>query len=140
MKAVDSAPSANRSRSRLGAWNAATKMSVFNPAPKKAEMTISRTNPSKRLHMMASPTTPRRPGAATVLGAHERWGVAGVKRRGRVRGLQAGHAGRLSEAQVRTQPTMRKRACPPHALSARAYVPFFLQLPLVPGFFPGVGS
>ena len=61
--AVESAPSANRSRSRFGARNAVMNMSRFPPAPKSELKIISRASPSRRLHMTAMPTTP----AARVL-------------------------------------------------------------------------
>src|ERR1700745_3147959 len=58
MKAVDSAPSANKSRSRFGNRNAIKKASRFLPAPNKPAKTISRIKPSTRLDRMAMPTTP----------------------------------------------------------------------------------
>ena len=45
-KAVDSAPSANRSRSRLGMRNAAVKASMAPPPPNSAAQICSRANPS----------------------------------------------------------------------------------------------
>ena len=62
-KAVDSAPSANRSRSRLGMRNAAVNASMAPPPPNSAAQTCSRMSPSTRLHMTARPMTP----AARVL-------------------------------------------------------------------------
>ena len=62
-KAVDSAPSANRSRSRLGMRNAAVKASMAPPPPNNAAQICSRANPSSRLHITARPIIP----AALVL-------------------------------------------------------------------------
>ena len=61
--AVDSAPSANRSRSRFGMRNAAVKASIAPPPPNSAAQTCSRASPSSRLHMTARPMIP----AALVL-------------------------------------------------------------------------
>ena len=58
MNAVESAPSANRSRSRFGARKAVRKASYPVPAPKRLENIWSRANPSTRLHITASPTIP----------------------------------------------------------------------------------
>ncbi len=58
MKAVESAPSANKSRSRFGSRNAIRNASRFFPAPKRPANTISRIKPSTRLHRMAMATTP----------------------------------------------------------------------------------
>ena len=52
-KAADSAPSANRSRSKLGIRNAVRKASYCRPAPKSAAKTWSRTKPSTRLAITA---------------------------------------------------------------------------------------
>ena len=57
-KAVDSAPSANRSRSRLGMRNAMVNASMTRPPPKRAAKICSRASPSTRLHSTARPTTP----------------------------------------------------------------------------------
>jgi hypothetical protein len=57
-KAVDSAPSANKSRSRFGMRNAAVKASIAAVPPNSAAKIASRASPSKRLHMTASPTIP----------------------------------------------------------------------------------
>ena len=56
--AVDSAPSANRSRSRFGMRNAAVKASMAAPPPNKAAKICSRARPSTRLHITARPITP----------------------------------------------------------------------------------
>src|SRR6266404_342282 len=56
--AVDSAPSANRSRSRFGMRNAAVNASIAPPPPNKAAQTCSRTSPSTRLPMTARPMIP----------------------------------------------------------------------------------
>src|SRR5882757_7143110 len=56
--AVDSAPSANRSRSRFGMRKAAVNASIAPPPPNNAAHTCSRTRPSTRLHITASPTMP----------------------------------------------------------------------------------
>src|SRR6266576_910660 len=58
MKAVDSAPSANKSRSKFGNRNAIRNASRFFPAPNRPANTISRIKPSTRLHRIAMPTTP----------------------------------------------------------------------------------
>ena len=58
INAVESAPSANKSRSIFGARNAVMNMSRFLPAPNIALKTTSRTSPSTRLHMIATLTTP----------------------------------------------------------------------------------
>src|SRR5271154_3583046 len=57
-KAVDSAPSANKSRSRFGMRNATVKASIAAPPPNNAAQMSSRASPSTRLHMTASPITP----------------------------------------------------------------------------------
>ena len=49
------APSANRSRSRLGMRNATLYASMAAPAPKKAATTCSRTTPRMRLVRVARP-------------------------------------------------------------------------------------
>src|SRR4029077_19246561 len=56
--AVDSAPSANRSRNRFGMRNAAVNASMAPPPPNKAAQTCSRTSPSTRLHITARPMIP----------------------------------------------------------------------------------
>ena len=56
MKAVESAPSANRSRNRFGVLNAMVKASIDRPAPKSMPKTTSRTSPSTREHITAKPT------------------------------------------------------------------------------------
>src|SRR4029077_10111631 len=72
MNAVESAPSAKRSRNRFGNRNAMRNASRFRPAPNSPANTISRTSPSKRLDRMAMPTTPvarvliRRSSAAAI--------------------------------------------------------------------------
>src|SRR5206468_2142765 len=58
MKAVESAPSANKSRSKFGRRNAIKNASRFLPAPNRPANTISRIKPSTRLHRMAMATTP----------------------------------------------------------------------------------
>ena len=58
MKAVESAPSANRSRNRFGNRNAIKNASRFLPAPNNPANTISRIKPRTRLDRMAMPTTP----------------------------------------------------------------------------------
>jgi hypothetical protein len=63
MNAVDSAPSANKSRSRFGNRNAIKNASRFFPAPNRPANTISRINPRTRLDRIAMPTIP----AARVL-------------------------------------------------------------------------
>jgi len=57
-KAVDSAPSANKSRNMFGARNAVRKASMFRVAPKSAAITTSRMSPRTRLHKIAMPTIP----------------------------------------------------------------------------------
>src|SRR6266849_5587130 len=59
-KAAERAPSANRSRSRFGMRNAATKASSSRPAPKKTANACSRTSPRMRLASTATLTTPAR--------------------------------------------------------------------------------
>src|SRR5712664_3825509 len=71
MNAVESAPSANKSRNRFGNRNAIRKASRFLPAPKSPAKTCSRINPSRREHMTATPTTP----VARVL---TRWGFSAI--------------------------------------------------------------
>src|SRR4030095_16257299 len=72
MNAVDSAPSANKSRSRFGNRNAIRNASRFLPAPKRPAKTISRIKPSSPLHTIAMPTLsaarvlPRRSSAAVI--------------------------------------------------------------------------
>src|SRR5436190_6803975 len=72
MKAVESAPSANKSRSKFGSRNAIKNASRFLPAPNKPANTISRIRPSTRLQRIAAPTTPvarvltRRSSAAAI--------------------------------------------------------------------------
>ena len=56
MKAVESAPSAKRSRNMFGKRNAIRNASRFLPAPKSPAKTCSRINPSTRLHSTARPT------------------------------------------------------------------------------------
>ena len=63
MNAVESAPSANKSRNKFGKRNAIRNASRFRPAPKRPANTISRIKPSSRLDRIARPTTP----AARVL-------------------------------------------------------------------------
>src|SRR5262249_9525265 len=58
MNAVESAPSAKRSRNKFGNRNAIRNASRFLPAPKRPANTISRIRPSTRLDRMATPTTP----------------------------------------------------------------------------------
>jgi hypothetical protein len=76
MNAVDSAPSANKSRSRLGNRNAIKNASRFFPAPKRAANTISRINPRTRLDRIAIPTIP----AARVLPRQSSAAVIGEQR------------------------------------------------------------
>ncbi len=57
-KAVESAPSANRSRSRFGMRNAMVNASMMRPPPKSAAKICSRASPRTRLQSTASPTTP----------------------------------------------------------------------------------
>src|SRR5437667_4606803 len=72
MKAVESAPSANKSRSKFGRRNAIKNASRFLPAPNRPANTISRIKPSTRLHRIAMPTIPvarvltRRSSAAAI--------------------------------------------------------------------------
>src|SRR6266852_3906682 len=56
--AVESAPSAKRSRNILGARNAVRNASMFLLAPKSDAKTTSRRRPSTRLQRIARPTTP----------------------------------------------------------------------------------
>ena len=58
MNAVESAPSANRSRNKFGSRNAIKNASRFFPAPKSPANTCSRISPRTRLHKIAMPTTP----------------------------------------------------------------------------------
>ena|SRR5438132_5794956 len=58
MNAVESAPSANKSRSKFGTRNAMRKASRFFPAPKSPAKICSRMSPSTREHITATPTTP----------------------------------------------------------------------------------
>src|SRR5205085_9935249 len=67
MNAAESAPSANRSRSRLGTRNATLNASVAKPAPKNAAITCSRASPRIRDAMVAIETRPA--SAATRGGA-----------------------------------------------------------------------
>src|SRR4030095_3768304 len=72
MNAVDSAPSANKSRSRYGNQNAIKNASRFFPAPKRPANIISRIKPRMRLDRIAMPTIPaargppRRSSAAVI--------------------------------------------------------------------------
>ena len=72
MNAVESAPSANRSRNKFGNRNAIRNASRFLPAPKRPANTISRISPRMRLDRMAMPTIPvarvllRRSSAAAI--------------------------------------------------------------------------
>ena len=56
--AVDRAPSANKSRSRLGMRNAAVNASMAPPPPNNAAQICSRASPSTRLHITARPMIP----------------------------------------------------------------------------------
>ena len=56
--AVESAPSAKRSRNILGARNAVRNASMFRLAPNMAAKTTSRISPRTRLQRIATPTTP----------------------------------------------------------------------------------
>ena len=76
MNAVDSAPSANKSRSRFGNRNAIRNASRFRPAPKRPANIISRINPSIRLERIARPTIP----AARVLPRRSSTAVMGEQR------------------------------------------------------------
>src|SRR4051812_29746054 len=58
MNEVDRAPSANRSRRRLGMRKAIVKASMRRPPPKSAAKICSRARPSRRLHRTARPTIP----------------------------------------------------------------------------------
>ena len=58
MKAVERAPSANRSRNKFGRRNAIKNASRFFPAPKSPAKICSRISPRTRLHRTASPTIP----------------------------------------------------------------------------------
>ena len=58
MNAVESAPSANRSRNRFGRRKAIRKASRSFPAPKSPAKICSRIRPRTRLERTASPTTP----------------------------------------------------------------------------------
>src|SRR5205809_7871920 len=72
MNAVESAPSANKSRNRFGNRNAIKNASRYFPAPNRPANTISRIRPSNRLDRIAMPTTPvarvliRRSSAAVI--------------------------------------------------------------------------
>src|SRR6266581_1862934 len=72
INAVESAPSANKSRSKFGSRNAIRNASRFLPAPKRPANTVSRIKPSTRLQRIAAPTTPvarvltRRSSAAAI--------------------------------------------------------------------------
>src|SRR6478672_10039070 len=55
-KAVESAPSANKSRSIFGARKAVRNASMLRDAPKSAAITTSRIKPRTRLQSTASPT------------------------------------------------------------------------------------
>src|SRR5437763_8379324 len=58
MNAALIAPSANRSRTRLGILNATKNASISLPAPNSAASTCSRTSPRTRLASVATPATP----------------------------------------------------------------------------------
>src|SRR5580704_5876610 len=58
MNALDNAPSANRSRVRLGMRNPRLKASLIRPAPNRRAITVSRSSPVTRLISTASETTP----------------------------------------------------------------------------------
>ena len=58
MKAVESAPSANKSRNKLGSRNAIKNASRFLPAPNKPAKICSRISPKTRLQRTARPTIP----------------------------------------------------------------------------------
>ena len=58
MKAVESAPSANKSRNKLGSRNAIKNASRFLPAPNNPAKICSRISPSTRLQRTARPTIP----------------------------------------------------------------------------------
>ena len=58
MNAVESAPSANKSRNKFGTRNAIRNASRFFPAPKRPAKTTSRIRPRTRLHKTAMPTMP----------------------------------------------------------------------------------
>src|SRR5205809_3601987 len=73
MNAVDSAPSANKSRNKFGKRNAIRNASRFLPAPKRPANTVSRINPRTRLDRIAMATTPAarvlpRRSTATIIG------------------------------------------------------------------------
>ncbi len=82
MNAVESAPSAKRSRRRFGARNAAMKASFAVPAPNSAAKICSRANPSTRLHITANPTMPVARILAFLDGTSDGW-VAGRPTDGR---------------------------------------------------------
>src|SRR3984893_4886408 len=58
INAVESAPSAKRSRNMFGTRNAIRNASRFRPAPKRPANICSRMSPSTRLQRIATPTTP----------------------------------------------------------------------------------
>src|SRR5207237_7684165 len=57
-KAVERAPSANKSRKRFGSRKAIKKASRYFPAPNKPAKICSRISPRIRLDKIAIPTTP----------------------------------------------------------------------------------
>src|SRR5262249_50391825 len=102
--AADSAPSANRSRSRFGMRNAVMNASSSRPAPNSIAKTCSRTTPSTRLASTAMLTTPARrascarpPPAASALGA----GATAAPLRSASIGPAARYVMRLSGARTR---------------------------------------
>src|SRR5262249_28936056 len=60
------APSAKRSRIRLGMRNATRKASISSPAPKSPASTVSRTRPRMRLVSVAAPPRPALPARPAV--------------------------------------------------------------------------
>src|SRR6266480_8135276 len=76
INAVESAPSANKSRNKFGNRNAIRNASRFLPAPKRPANTISRINPRTRLDRIAMPTIP----AARVLPRRSSAAVIGEQR------------------------------------------------------------
>ncbi len=141
MNAVESAPSAKRSRRRFGARNAAMNASLAVPAPKSAAKICSRANPSTRLHITASPTIPAARVLPPLLAGTSRAGPSSVAAAGADAG---GSADRPGLGKLDTPGDCQNIACRAtrRATSTKAagYEPFFLQLPLLPGVLPGTCS
>ena len=68
--AVESAPSAKRSRNMFGARNAVRNASMFLLAPKSEAKITSRRSPSMRLQRIAMPTTPVARVLTRLFGSH----------------------------------------------------------------------